>query len=86
MSSTAKYIDRFFEEKALESRIYEVEASDGMTHCIPTEVVIEAIKGAPRAEQVKIANVLRRIDFANGDVHDFLAHLARPLAESKAAS
>jgi hypothetical protein len=80
--STANYLSTFFDEKDLEPRTYEVKAADGTPNFIPSDVVIEAIHGAPAAEQEKIADVLRRIDFANGDVHHFLEHLAGALAVS----
>jgi hypothetical protein len=43
-------------------------------------VVIEAIDNAPAAEQEQIAGIVRKLDFANGDFHHFLRHLATALA------
>jgi len=74
-----KYIENFFEEKEIPHRIFEVEGPHGINY-IPNEVVIEHIKIAPTQEQQQIANVLRNIDFCNGDVNDFLKHLAGALA------
>jgi hypothetical protein len=81
MTASASYLRRFFAEKALEDQTYEITAPDGMLHLIPTGCVIEAIMAAPAREQDGIASILRRIDFANGDVHHFLRHLAQPLAD-----
>lgn len=79
MTRTAKYLDTFFAEKNLSARTYEITAPDGVLHLVDSGVVIEAIKGASPREQEGIANILRRIDFANGDVHHFLEHLAHGL-------
>lgn len=78
--TTATYLRRFFAEKALDERIYDVTAPDGTAHMIPTGCVIEAIHAAPAREQDQIAGALRQIDFRNGDVHHFLNHLAGALA------
>jgi len=78
--TTTAYLTRFFAEKDLDQRIYDVTAPDGTTHMIPTGCVIEAIQVAPAHEQEKIAGILRQIDFRNGDVHHFLNHLAGALA------
>lgn len=76
MTKTQKYLETFFEEKALNERTYEIEHDD-MTHFVESEFVIELItKNTNAAEQEQIANILRKIDFANGDVHHFLQHLA----------
>ena len=78
-----RYLKIFFNEKNLDSRTYEVTASDGTTHLVDSEIVIDTIlNGTPREEQEKIANVLRKIDFANGDVHHFLEHLSGALVEN----
>jgi hypothetical protein len=77
--SAAKYLEVFFEEKQLTPQSWEIEGNDGMTHFIDSDVVIEAIMGAPPEEQEQIANTIRKIDFVNGDVNDFLKHLATAL-------
>lgn len=70
----------FFREKNLTEQIYEVVSPDGTWHLIPSTVVIDSIHSAGEVEQKQIAAVLRKIDFANGDVHHFLKHLAGALA------
>lgn len=78
MSNThTKYFEVFFEEKGihLEDEFYEVEHG-GQSHFIEGGFLKELIFGAPVHEQKSIANVLRRIDFANGNVKHFLRHLA----------
>lgn len=73
------YLKTFFAEKNLPLVNWEIEDNTGTTHFISNEVVIEHIAIAPVAEQQNIANVIRKIDFANGDVNHFLNHLAGAL-------
>jgi len=73
------YLETFFEEKDLDEETWELTDKTGMFHIIGTAVVLEHIGIAPTHEQEAIANVIRRIDFANGNVNDFLKHLAGAL-------
>lgn len=79
-NASARYLQVFFQEKGLAELIYDVTAPDGTAHMIPTSVVVEMISQAPAHEQDQIAGIIRRIDFANGDIHHFLRHLATALA------
>ena len=79
MTATEKYLETFFEEKDIPETTFVVDGPSGPNH-IPNEVVIENIMIAPDHEQKKIADTLRKIDFYNGDVNDFLKHLAGALA------
>ena len=74
-----KYIENFFDEKEIPETTFEVEGPSG-TNFIPNDVVIEHIKKAPAHEQKQIGDVLRKIDFMNGNVNHFLEHLAGALA------
>jgi len=74
-----KYLETFFEEKQLPYAYWELIADTGTPHLIDSNVVIEHIAMASVAEQNKIADVIRKIDFHNGDVNDFLKHLAGAL-------
>ena len=78
--NTDVYLERFFSEKEIDSKILEVEGENGMNF-MPVEVVIEHIMAAPNNEKKKIADKLRRIDFQNGNVMDFLEHLAKAIAQ-----
>lgn len=78
-TQTQRYLETFFEEKNLPVVEFEVEGPSG-PNFMTNEVVIEAIMGAPENEKKGIANMIRRIDFANGDVNDYLRHLAQALA------
>lgn len=81
MASASKYLKRFFEEKNLDlETVFEVAAPNGTVNYIPAQCVVDAILQTTSEESLKIANMLRRIDFANGDVMDYLRHLAKALA------
>lgn len=79
-----KYLDLFFEEKEIPYISWELQDSTGTPHFIDNEYIIETVKVAPKHEQEKIADVLRKIDFHNGDVNDFLKHLAQGLVNNYA--
>jgi hypothetical protein len=72
----------FFKEKEIPFQQWNITDSKGLDHIISNEVVIKHIKISPESEQRKIADVLRKIDFHNGDVNDFFKHLATGLCES----
>lgn len=74
-----KYLKTFFDEKDLPNIEWEIVDENGVSHFISNVVVMEHIEIAPIAEQKKIADVIRKIDFANGDVNDYLKHLAGAL-------
>jgi len=74
------FFNRFFDEKNLENRIYEVVAPQGTMNFIETDMVIAKIKTTQGEEAQKIETVLRTIDFKNGNVHHFLNHIAQAMA------
>jgi hypothetical protein len=76
---TNQYFKRFFEEKGLREVHWDLTAQDGTPHSIGNEVVLEFINKAPPREQEGIEKMIRRINFANGDVNDYLKHLAGAL-------
>lgn len=80
-----KYLRDFFAEKDLPTVTWELEDNDGTTHIISNAVVVEHIVTCAVSEAKELANVLRRIDFANGDVDHFLKHLAGAIINRKAA-
>lgn len=77
-----KYLEVFFEEKQLPNISWQLIGPNGVEHIIDSEYVIEAILNAPRHEQKKIADIIRKIDFQNGDVNHFLKHLAQGLVNN----
>ena len=79
MTSTS-YLATFFDEKQLDERIYEVDAPGGTCNMIPSTAVIERVLTTRGEEADAIADIVRKIDFANGDLHHFLKHLAGAMA------
>lgn len=69
-------LKKYFEEKELGYKEWEFEL-EGILHFISNEAIIEAILEAPKAEQKKIGKMISKIDFKNGDINDYLKHLAR---------
>jgi len=78
-NKTTRYLQTFFAEKRLPFVQWELTSNDGTFHIISNEVVVGNIYAAHISEQVQIANMIRRIDFLNGDVNDYLKHLATAL-------
>jgi hypothetical protein len=72
---TKQYLEIFFAEKEIPFAQWEIE-ENGQQHIIDNEFVINLIKDATESEQEQIATTLRKIDWYNGDVNDFLKHLA----------
>jgi len=74
------FFNTFFSEKDLTEQVYTVTSANGTPNIIPSTVVIDAIKKTKGAEAKQIETILRQIDFANGDIHHFLKHIAQGLA------
>lgn len=77
---TGNYLKTFFEEKNLPYQQWEIETSDTW-HLIDNEVVIEHVLLTEGDERRQIEDVIRKIDFMNGNVNHFLRHLAGALVE-----
>lgn len=73
------YLKTFFKEKQLPSVTWDLVDNEGVAHIISSDVVLEAMEQAPVSELHAIENVIRKIDFNDGDVNDFLKHLAGAL-------
>lgn len=80
-SVTTKYLKTFFEEKNLPEVSFEVTSPNGTPNFIDNEVVIEHIMICPEHEKKQIAEVIRKIDFMNGNINHFLNHLASAIAQ-----
>lgn len=75
-TQTSRYLQTFFAEKNLSERTYEITV-DGTWNMISSDMVIDLLLNqASATEQAQAAAIIRKIDFANGDVHHFLKHLA----------
>jgi len=82
MNQYERYFTTFFEEKHLNlDATFEATSPTGTWNLMPYSVVVEHIMIAPVSEQAKIADTIRRIDFANGDVLHFLRHLGAAISE-----
>ncbi len=79
MTTFNKWFDALVSEKGVADRTIEVEGPSGL-NIMPMEVLTDAIKSAPKAEQASIKNTLVMIDFKNGDVMHFFNHLAKAIA------
>ena len=75
------YLRTFFEEKELPYQQWEITNDEGTWNLISNEVVIEHVLLTQGEERTQIENVIRKIDFLNGDVNDFLRHLAGALVQ-----
>lgn len=78
-TKSKRYLKTFFEEKNLPYVRWEIEDTDGVIHLLDNEVVIEHIWTCNDKAMTEIANVIRKIDFADGDVNHFLEHLANAI-------
>ena len=74
-----RFFKVFFEEKGLPIVHWTLRDNQGTPHQISNQSVLEFVHVAPPGEQRGIENMIRRIDFANGDVNDYLKHLAGAL-------
>jgi hypothetical protein len=75
------WITTFLAEKCidLETTVEAVGASG--TNWIPIGCLVDLMKLAPKHEQARIKDMLVRIDFRNGNVLDYLKHLAKAVAQ-----
>ena len=74
------YLNRFFAEKEIDSVVFEKVDRFGDLHILNTEVVIEHISLTSGNERKQIEGIIRKIDFHNGDLNHFFAHLAEAIA------
>ena len=75
------FFTTFFKEKNLDFQYYTVNSPNGTPNLIPSTVVIDAIKNTKGQEAANIKNTLIKIDFINGNIHNYLQHLAQALAK-----
>ena len=78
----SRYLTMFFAETDLRPTTYRVMSPSGMPHQIPTGVVLEHIAQTRGRELRQIEDIIRKIDFNNGDLHHFFKHLATAIAAS----
>ena len=74
-------LQAFFAEKNFEIRTYEVTSpTTGDSHIVTTDVVIRRILNTEGLERQQLTDILRHLDFRNGDFHHFFKYLATALA------
>lgn len=76
-----QWLNTFIDEKGIDtSHILSVQGPEWGENLIPVEVVLEHMRITTAAEQAAIKDMLVRIDFHNGNIMHYLAHLAQALA------
>ena len=75
------FFTTFFNEKNLDFQYYTVNSVNGTPNIIPSTVVIDAIKHTKGQEAAEIKDMLIKIDFFNGNIHNYLQHLAQALTK-----
>lgn len=80
------YLYKFFNEKDIRDKTFEIKDSYGVEHIIPNHVVVEFISKTKGSEKSKIEDTLRKLDMHNADINHFLEHLAKGLAENYAGA
>jgi hypothetical protein len=75
------YLNCFLSEKDIPEQVFDITDSTGTAHSIPNGVVVEHMAQCGGGELASIEDILRQIDFHNGDVNHFFQHLATGLAE-----
>lgn len=77
MSTT--YLSHFFSEKKINYQLFEIIDENGFTHFIDSDYVIEAIFNTGQKERLVITQTLRKLDFYNQPIEDYLKFLAESL-------
>lgn len=75
-----KYLNDLLAEKNIDLEETLEVTGDWGVNFIPVGCVVEAILQAPKIEQTKIKNILVMLDFKNGNILHFFAHLAKAIA------
>ena len=80
-SSFARWLTTFLDEKAVNLDVcFDVEGPSGMTNVISYGVVVEHMLVTTEEEQHAIKDTMVLIDFVNGDVPEYMRHLAAAIA------
>jgi len=75
-----KWLDTFIEEKGIQTdEIIEVEGPSGVNYIL-IGMILDAMKMTNSEEQRHLKSMLVKIDFLNGDVVDYIKHLAKAIA------
>ena len=75
------YLNTLLEEKGIsQERVLEVTGSEWGTNFMPISVIVDFLSGLDAETQNKVKTTFVKIDFHNGDVVDFLTHIAKGIA------
>jgi len=77
-----KWLDTFIEEKGIDLNDVVEITTNNNTHFFEIGNIVEHIKATTKEEQTAIKDMIVKIDFHNGDVIDYLKHLAKALADN----
>jgi hypothetical protein len=75
------YLQAFFEEKKISYQLFEIKDANGYVHLIDTNFVIDAIFNSTIKEQQIISLTLRKLDYFNQPITDYLKFLATALVK-----
>lgn len=76
-----KYLNTLLEEKGIsQERVLEVTGSEWGTNFMPISVIVDFLSNLDKETQNKVKNTFVKIDFHNGDIVDFLNHIAKGIA------
>lgn len=79
--SSSKYLQTFFEEKDLDLVIFYYERESGTVPIPNIEVIERLLASEDKSLLKKAEDILRKIDFVNGDVNHFLEHMGNGMAD-----
>lgn len=72
-----KLLRTFFEEKQLDEQTYSIPWGN-LLHNVDTSFMVDLIVNhTPGDEQLTIWHIISKLDYQNGDIHDFLKFLAK---------
>lgn len=74
------FIRKMLEEKELIDGVLEFEHSN-ISHIMPIEVVVEFVENSPKTIETQINSKLSIIDFKNGNILDFIEHIAKGIIQ-----
>lgn len=77
----AKWISTFLEEKGIDLEDTVTAEGASGTNWIPVGCLVDLMKQAPHHEQKAIKTMIVKIDFRNGNIMDYFAHLAKAVAQ-----
>lgn len=75
------WLDTFLSEKGIDLETRVTAQGPSGENSIPVGCLVDLMKSAPKHEQDGIKKMLVKIDFMNGNVLHYFAHLAKAVAQ-----